>query len=109
MNTNLGKEFKKAIEIRLAQMQANMLKATTYIAGSSLPKTPVDTGYLRSKTYGSVNGPLSGEVGNTAEYGLYVHENIGGAYRVGAAKFVENKILELQEEIQQILSEGIKA
>lgn len=86
-------------------------KALMFIEKEAAKRTPVDTGNLRNsfykKTLKLINGNPAGEIGNTAEYAVYVHENLESHHRVGEAKFLESAIIENKNKILSIISENI--
>ena len=88
---NLNKEVQKIA----GRTKSGLVLGAEIIKGESMVNTPVDFNNLRPSHY--VNGALIGknpvaEVGVTADYGLYVHENLEAKHEVGTAKFLENAI-----------------
>lgn len=91
---------------------AGIMSALSFIQDKAIAKTPVDTGNLRGSFYKKRlifrdNFP-AGEIGNTAEYALVVHENLENNHPVGEAKYLENTILENIGKIKQIITSRIK-
>jgi hypothetical protein len=86
-------------------------RALMFIEKQAVKRTPVDTGNLRNsfykKTLKLLGGKPAGEIGNTAEYAIYVHENLESHHRVGEAKFLENAIIENSDRIVKIIAENI--
>lgn len=64
--------------------------------------TPVDTGALRASGYTqTMSGPEGVEIGIgfSANYALYVHENLEAHHDVGQAKFLETPMLLKSDEL----------
>lgn len=115
---NLNKEIKR---IEGAGM-AGLWDAGLQIQAASQRRVPVDTGNLKGSHYtraesklvrldksgnapdpqGSVP-PHAVEVGATADYALFVHENLEAQHTVGEAKFLERAIDENQGGILEII------
>lgn len=92
--------------------QEGIMAALLHIEKAAIAKTPVDTGNLRNSFYRKNlvfkdNFP-AGEIGNTAEYALYVHENLESKHPVGEAKFLEKAIVENSRVILDIIVSRIK-
>ena len=89
----------------------SMLKAAILVRSESQRRTPVDEGNLRASHYVSSNNsernPIV-EVGCTANYAVYVHENLTARHTVGEAKFLENAIASLQGRILSIIRGGAR-
>jgi predicted metal-dependent phosphoesterase TrpH len=87
--------------------QAGISSALLFIESRAIAKTPVDTGNLRNSFYRKnlitdKNKP-AGEIGNLAEYAIYVHEMVDNYHRVGEAKYLQNAIAENTNKIKDII------
>ncbi len=100
--TKLNSELKK-LSIRTAQ---GLTLGGALIKLRSQAKTPVDLGNLKGSHYietGSTpRGPVV-EVGLTANYSVFVHEDLEAHHPTGQAKFLQAAINESQREIISIL------
>lgn len=101
--------------------QAGMLAAGLKVQRLSQQRVPVDTGNLRASAYTqrSPDVQLAVEVGYTAAYALFVHENVGqvlagqprasgrGVYwgPHGQPKFLESALLDLKDDIVHMIAE----
>jgi len=56
-----------------------------------------------------VSGNPSVIVGYTANYAVYVHENLNVAHKVGQAKFLEQPLRELSDELAGLIARAMKA
>jgi hypothetical protein len=91
--------------------QAGIMAALLHIEQAAIAKTPVDTGNLRNSFYRKAltfKDFPSGEIGNTAKYALYVHENLKSRHAVGEAKYLENAIIENSRAILDIIISRLK-
>lgn len=81
------------------------------IKGKSQDKTPIDTGNLVGSHYtevGTIGKNPVGEVGVTADYGIFVHEDLEARHTVGEAKYLENAVRESKSEILDIIRKRAK-
>ena len=89
----------------------SMLKVAILARSESQRRTPVDEGNLRASHYVSSNRserePVV-EVGCTANYAVYVHENLTARHTVGEAKFLENAVASLEGRILSIIRSGAR-
>lgn len=88
---NLSREIRN-IERRTLQ---GMYAAGLLVKGHSQNMTPVDKGNLKASHYvvtGKTRSGLVVEIGCTADYSIYVHEDLDAHHNVGEAKFLENAI-----------------
>jgi len=89
-----------------------MTALTLQVKKLSMKKTPVDTGYLKSATFTQlmrVSGKgIKGSVFNTANYSLYVHEDLHAKHTVGDAKFLEKATNEVRPKASQVLGVYVK-
>lgn len=100
---NLNKEIRR---IR-GSTRGGLLAAANFIRLKSQQTTPVDTGHLRASHYvseGVLGSRLVAEVGTTAKYSVFVHENLGANFRVGRAKFLQYAIQENARKIIDIIA-----
>lgn len=92
--------------------QAGIQTALSFIENKAVVKTPVDTGNLRNSYYKKAltfkKDFPAGEIGNTAEYALYVHENLESKHTIGEARYLEKAIVENVQTIQNIIASRIK-
>jgi len=75
--------------------------------------TPVDTGNLVNSRYTNVherNGKIVGEIGYTAAYAPFVHENTEASFRKpgSCAKFLERAVAESHRWVVQVLKQSGK-
>ena len=90
---------------------AGLATAYSFIKKESIRRTPVDTGHLKGSFYSrrlAYKGGPALEVGNTAEYALYVHENLENKHITGESKFLEKTIVENTDTILNILASRLK-
>jgi hypothetical protein len=101
--------------------QAGMLAAGLKVQRLSQQRVPVDTGNLRASAYTqkSPDAQLAVEVGYTATYAVFVHENmeqkLKGKPRAsgrgvywgphGQPKFLESALIDLKGEIARTIAE----
>lgn len=74
---------------------------------------PVDTGYLRASGYVDLprEGPggINVEMGYTAPYAIYVHENLNARHAPGKqAKFLEQPLMKAQEGMPERVAAHIQ-
>lgn len=98
----LGKLNREIQNIR-GRTMAGVIAAGQRVQKTAVKKTPVDTGNLRGSRYVKPllmnrNKPAV-EVGNNAEYAIYVHENLEANHPVGEAKFLEKAIIQEKHNI----------
>jgi len=104
--------LKKTIErIRVAiekDMRSGILKGALALQAESQKRTPVDTGNLRGSAFtrpiaNLPPGKVGYQVGYSAAYAIYVHENVGANFKVGDAKFLESPARTMQAELGDIV------
>lgn len=104
---NLNKEIVKIKGRTMGGIRESLL----LIEGRSKDKTPVDTGNLVGGHYTDVEmigkNPV-GEVGVTADYAIFVHEDLEARHEVGEAKYLENAVKESRSEILDIIRKRAK-
>ena len=89
---NFDRNLSKALEKMTTGAVKGLKLAAAAIKEESQENTPVDTGNLKSGHYTSVqenNDNAVAEIGATAEYAIFVHENTEANFTVGQAKFLE--------------------
>ena len=98
---NLGKQLKSI----KGKTSKGLNVAAALVKARSISKTPVDTGNLKSSHYINFATPehLGIEVGCTAYYAIYVHENLEAAHPTGQAKFLQAAIEESQYDIVEVV------
>lgn len=83
-----------------------------FIAGLKVQRdaqklVPVDTGNLKGSAY-TTKGDTTVTIGFTANYAIFVHENMEAHHKVGQAKFLEVALRNNQDEILRILQQRAK-
>ena len=81
------------------------------VKGRSQALTPVDTGNLKAGHYTSIGGGKNNptvEIGLTAPYAVYVHEDLNANHPTGQAKFLEQALEASTGEIITIIKNGAK-
>lgn len=98
---NLNEEIKKLTRVTFA----GLLDAGLQIQNVAQSRTPVDTGNLKASAYTrkAMGGRLAVEIGFTASYAIYVHENLEARHTNGEAKFLERAILDNKDAIIEII------
>ena len=74
---------------------------------------PVDTGSLKNSSFTRSRGDdtvaVEVQVGYTAGYALYVHENLDARHKAGKqAKFLEQPLRELHKEFVSLVTQELK-
>lgn len=82
---------------------AGLMEAGLQIEHSAKGRVPVDTGNLKNSGYTRKAGKLAVEVGFTAFYAVYVHENLDARHPVGEAKFLQNAVSANEGRILEII------
>jgi hypothetical protein len=105
---NLNKEIRRIKGV----VPAGLRLAALLVKAESQKRTPVDTGNLRGSHYTRVDKIGSSqhvaEVGVTAEYGIYVHEDLTVYHPTGEAKFLERAVGAKAPEVLEILRRTAK-
>ena len=65
--------------------------------------------WLRAKAAKAAKSNVAVVVGFTAEYAIFVHENLEAVHLVGQAKFLEQPLRELKSELAGIVAKELKA
>ncbi len=73
----------------IADTKRGLRKGGLLVQRESQKLVPVDQGNLKNSAYTEMVGPLVVQVGYTADYALYVHEDMNAAHAVGEAKYLE--------------------
>ena len=100
----LNKEI-RAIEGRTKE---GMAVAAHFVRRKSREGTPVDTGNLKGGHYVALGENRHGvvaEIGVTAKYAVYVHENLEANFTIGRAKFLEEAVVENKERIVKMITD----
>jgi bacteriophage HK97-gp10 putative tail-component len=87
---------------------AGLLEAGLLIERESKPLVPVDTGNLRGSGYTRKSGELEVEVGYSAAYAVFVHEDLEAHHKVGQAKFLEQAVHENAGKVLDIVRNRAK-
>ena len=102
----------KSIQGIRGRTHTGIMRAVNKVKTDAIKKTPVDTGNLRGSFY---TKPLvfkkdypAGEIGNTAEYAVYVHENLESNHPVGEAMYLGKAIVENKNEILRLITQDLK-
>lgn len=88
-----------------------LLEAATKVKLVSVSRTPVDKDFLRPGHYLATGGDNKNpivEVGTTASYSIYVHENMENHHPVGQAKFLESAIKDTQGQVLEIIKKAVE-
>ena len=100
-NYRYGRGYKRGLQ-----------KACRYVLGLTQRIVPVRTGYLKSTANWEVKGDgfrAYGLIGYSAEYAMYVHENVHHTFKKGkSAKFIQKPIEQSREKINQIIRDEMR-
>jgi hypothetical protein len=100
-----GKQYRKG-------MDRGLKKAGLWLQRASQKIVPIDTGVLRASAFTRAEGHGAGikvTVGYTAEYAIYVHENLEARHRKGKqAKYLEQPAREGRSEMRKIIRAEVK-
>lgn len=103
-------QIKSAIEQVKKEHEKKKRKALNRIGviikADSVKLTPVDTSNLRGSAYIDVDGSKSVFIGYTADYAVYVHEDLEATHEVGEAKFLEKAVKMNQKRIIDEIAKG---
>lgn len=100
---NLNLQLKKQREVSHAGLLAG---GYLVLRGAQL-LVPVDTGHLKNSGYVRDLGEGKGvEIGFTASYAIYVHENMEAYHAVGQAKFLEQSLKDNHAQILKLAASG---
>ena len=108
---NFLKNLDRAIKDIRGRTAEGMLAAGILIEAESKERTPVDEGNLKASHYyakgGSFIAPIvqiGAGVGYTANYAVYVHEDLNARHTVGQAKFLESAVYDNREKILEVIA-----
>lgn len=112
---DLNRQLKKLAKESPAAVRRASFAGGLVIQRASQENTPVEYGNLRGSAY-TQKTALGAEVGHTAEYALFVHENmeqvlkgeprpsgLGTYWNPGGPKFLERAVNENAEEVRDIV------
>lgn len=106
------KNLNRFILATKGRTQQGILRALKFIEPIAVEKTPVDTGALQNSFYTRLlvfRGKFpAGEIGNTSEYAIFVHEDLEARHLNGEAKFLSNAILSNTRTILDIIASHIR-
>ena len=100
------KELNKAAYDRKKATMRGLLKAGLILQADAQRRTPVDTRNLRGSAYTRKNGDAAVDVGYTAAYAVFVHEDLEAKHTNGEAKFLENAIKAKKAEMLAAIKNG---
>ncbi len=105
---NLNKEIRKI----KGKTRGGISAALTHIQGQAMALTPIDESNLIKSYYKTtivtVGKQLVGEVGNFAEYAVFVHEDLEARHTVGQAKYLEDAIANNRDAILSIIRSRLR-
>jgi hypothetical protein len=84
------------------KVKRGMNKAADYLMERSLEVCPLDTGFLRSSIYKKNAGTFLApdvQVGYSAPYAIYVHEDPEPLHPIGDYKFLEQPVKEYKQTL----------
>ena len=109
---NLVKNLNDFIKNTEGVTKQGLSKAYDHIQERTIQITPKDSGTLRGEFYKrfliTPKKKIAIEIGNNAEYALYVHENLNVKFKLGEAKFLEKGISRNIEAVKKIISSRLK-
>lgn len=103
--------LKKALADMKSRAKKGMFLAVALVKRESQKRTPVDEGNLKGSHYTSVqtdSDGVKGEIGLTADYAIYVHEDLEAFHPTGEAKFLENAVKENEHSIITLIQKAAK-
>jgi hypothetical protein len=110
-NDRAVRRFAEEVRAIRGRNIAGLAEAAALIKQESQKKTPVDHGNLKASHYiatgGTVEEPQA-QVYLTADYAVYVHENMESYHPIGEAKFLQNAVLENRADILEIIRSHLK-
>lgn len=104
---NVLKNLNKEIRAVQGRTEAGLKTAGLLVQRESQKKVPIDTGNLKASAY-TQNKGAGVEVGFTADYAIYVHENEEAYHARGEAKFLEKALIENKSKILEIIQKKAK-
>lgn len=101
----IRRNFKRAQQkVDLNKRQA-LTRIGFIVKADAVRNAPVDTGNLRNSAYSEVMED-SVQVGFTADYAIFVHENLEAHFNRGGPKFLERAIAKNRDRILDELRRG---
>jgi len=101
------RNLNKQIVAMSERNRAGMSEAALIVKRESMIRTPVKTGNLKGSTYTAVVSNMrtgvSGEIGYTAAYAVYVHENLDAHHNVGQARFLAMALVAKERAVLEAL------
>ncbi len=106
------KNLNRALTGIRGRTKSGIKLAAMLVMGQSKKNTPVDTGNLKGSHYVQMDVSAAGypvaRIGCTAEYAIYVHENLEAHHPTGKAKFLEDAFHEKAPEVLEIVRRTAK-
>lgn len=97
------KNFNKQVGIINKGAAKGLKIALLAVQETAIPLTPLDKNVLRPSSYTEIikvsKTDIVGEIGYTAEYAPFVHENLENQHPIGQAKFLEEALRINQQRI----------
>lgn len=102
LNDEIGKIEGRTIE--------GIWSAAFFARAEAQKRVPVETGNLKNSAFTrrAQDDDMAIEIGFSASYAPFVHENLEVTHHVGEAKFLENALRENQDEILKIIKKHAK-
>lgn len=102
----------KLVENIEGRSAAGAFAAGLMVQAEAQRRTPVDTGNLRGSAFTrrvpedlTPDGWATVEVGFSADYAVFVHEDMEARHAVGQAKFLESAVYDLRERIVEVIKQ----
>lgn len=103
--------MRKAKKEKIKGLVVGLKRGGLFLQRESQKVVPVDTGKLRASAYTRAEGlglQTVVRVGYTAEYAIYVHENLNARHKPGKiAKFLEKPARENKDKIKAIILKAV--
>ena len=103
------RNLKRALDRVREGARAGLEEAGRLIEERSRARTPVATGALRDSAYTAAGETAASdpavEVGYTAAYAAFVHEDLEARHETGEAKFLERAVQESEDDVVRIVRE----
>ena len=107
---NFDKNIASALSKIIEGSGRGVKLAAAFVKSESQKRTPVDTGNLKASHYVQIEetrNNVVAEIGLTAEYALFVHEDLEAFHPTGQAKFLEMAIKENTDKINKLIAKFI--
>jgi len=109
-------DTKSALNNGFLRVKQKLLEDVNIIKDLSVNLTPIDTGKLRKSAYVRKNKDdrttIVYDVGYSADYALYVHENLNANHPIGQAKFLQTASRkhrqQMKKNIINAMNQGIR-